>query len=98
MFCLKGCNRGCFRQIEQLAPAKQNPVYGHFSKGGRNEASRKFSHLILDHTNDCQPKSIGIPTTRGCELKFPRKEHCVVWIHSSNSDPFPRVVKRTRLK
>ena len=52
---LKSRNPGCLRQTGQLVPAKLNPVYGRFSKGGRNEAKGKFSHLILDHSNDCQP-------------------------------------------
>ena len=39
----------------QFAPAKLNPVYGRFTKGVHNEASKKFSHLILDHANYCQP-------------------------------------------
>ena len=51
---------GCFRKTAQLAPAKQNPVYGRFSNSGRNEASGKFSDLILDRGNDCQPKLVGI--------------------------------------
>ena len=52
---LKSRNPGCLRQTAQFAPTKLNPVYGRFSKGGRNEASGKFSHLILDHANDYQP-------------------------------------------
>ena len=31
---------------------------------------------------------------RGCEVKFPRRENFVVWICSSNSDPFPTVIER----
>ena len=31
---------------------------------------------------------------RGCEVKFPRRENFVVWISSSNSDPFPTVIER----
>ena len=50
---LKSRNPGCLKQTAQFAPAKLNPVYGRFSKGRRNEASGKFSHLILDHPNDC---------------------------------------------
>ena len=48
-------NPVCFKQIALLATVKQNRKYGHFSKGGRYEASGNFSHLILDHANDCQP-------------------------------------------
>ena len=33
------------KQTAQFAPAKLNPVYGRFSKGGRNEASETFYHL-----------------------------------------------------
>ena len=33
----------CCRQTAQMVTAKQNPVYGRFSKGGRNEANGKFS-------------------------------------------------------
>ena len=57
MLFLKSRNPRCFRQTAQLTPAEQNPVYGCFSNSGRNEASGKFSHLILDHANDCQPSS-----------------------------------------
>ena len=38
-----------------IGSGKKNPVYGRFSKDGRNEASGKFSYLILNHLNDCQP-------------------------------------------
>ena len=55
ILCLKSRNPVCFKQIAQLATVKQNPKYGHFSKGGRNEASGNFSNLILDHANDYQP-------------------------------------------
>ena len=59
MLCLKSRNPGCSRQTAQLAPAKLNPVFERFSKSGRNEVSGKFSHLILDHANDCQPSAAG---------------------------------------
>ena len=52
---LKSRNPGCLRQTAQCTPVKLNLEYGRFSKGGRNEVSGKFSHLILDHANDCQP-------------------------------------------
>ena len=58
-----------------------------------------FAMVTWSEEVERKTKSIHVLVgTSGCEMKFPRREHCVVWIYSSNSDPFPRVIERARLR